>query len=213
MFMEKMLKRIIEINKKALSSIESQIDVANELKEPAAELFHNSRLLENLSKNIQNIEQIGQMEHVQNEAKHIIRDLAHITDKDAKIKKLGEKTISRFKDHRLKITKDASGDEAKKITILTVEEKEITRDEERVIELIENNKHTIKQALYHLTILSDSKFNNKSQIMDALAMVGRALIQLKQVYLITQAIIQLEVKIKKEEQELEEGLEKIKKAA
>lgn len=207
-----MLKKIISKDEKTLSLVDKQISVAEELREPLYELSRNTKIIENLSKTIQNIEQIEQFDHIKEEAKHIIRDLAHIKDKDDKIKKLGKQTISKFRAHRLKITKEGSPEESRKISLITVEEKEIIRDEERVIELVETDTHSIKLALNELEKITKNKFKLEDK-QEAYATVSKSIIQIKHVYLTAQAIIQLESRIKQEEKELEEGFEEIKRAA
>jgi hypothetical protein len=205
--------RILKRAKKSFSNIEEQIDVAKELQQTNKELLHNARLLENAKNHIVNIESAEQFEQLKNESKHIIRDLSHIKGEGDKIKSLGKQTISHLRTHRLKIKRDTLETEAKKIKIITVEGKEITRDEEHIIDFVENDEHSIKQALGNLTSFAKSKFNNESQSSDAQAMIARALIHLKQVYAISQAIVQLEAQVKKEEKELEEGIDKLTEAA
>ena len=204
--------KVIGKDSKVLDLVKGQIDAAGELKETNHELYRNARLLEGVARQILYTDKAENFEHVKGESKHIIRDLAHLKDEDIRIKKLGEKVISRFQSHRLTIKKDGDGKMSQTIRVLTVGKDEIVRDEQRMIDIVENNVHSIKMALDLLEKVIDLDFDEKNHAL-AYETVKHAQIHIKHVYLTAQAIIQLEARINQEESELAKGFESISMAA
>lgn len=192
----------------------SEISEDEKLKRFSKDLIHHWKILNNISKRIMQISEVqksnnkmefekveSEMKDIRNEVGFVIRDLTHVKIIEEKIKEISEKIISNYKSQKL-------GDGNKTLKLINVQEKEIMTTENKIINLIEKEKHDIYRAIGHLKRVHqyDIRFSHRREW---LGRISFSLHEIERVFIQNRAIIQFEAELRKEKDEIKGELKQV----